>query len=195
MQVQVTKLLGEGGYAFIYAAREQSTGKEYALKRFLVFEESKVQEVVQEVGKSLKSLSVLLQIPFTDSADQRTTGPRGLCDLCYSCQCGPQPRKESEQGVPSLDRTLLRRRSSPTASTGPGPTESSERLPGARLPRSLTERSPCALSTCHPQRHQAGEPVGFQQRGGEALRSWLGDHISAFPWTGLEHESKDCPGG
>ena len=53
MQVQVTKLLGEGGYAFIYAAREQSTGKEYALKRFLVFEESKVQEVVQEVGKSL----------------------------------------------------------------------------------------------------------------------------------------------
>ena len=59
MQVQVTKLLGEGGYAFIYAAREQSTGKEYALKRFLVFEESKVQEVVQEVGITDEFLSPL----------------------------------------------------------------------------------------------------------------------------------------
>ena len=59
MQVQVTKLLCEGGYAFIYAAREQSTGKEYALKRFLVFEESKVQEVVQEVGITDESLSPL----------------------------------------------------------------------------------------------------------------------------------------
>ena len=59
MQVQVTKLLGEGGYAFIYAAREQSTGKEYALKRFLVFEESKVQEVVQEVGITEESFSPL----------------------------------------------------------------------------------------------------------------------------------------
>ena len=38
MQVQVSKLLGEGGYAFIYAAKEMSSGKEFALKIFLVFE-------------------------------------------------------------------------------------------------------------------------------------------------------------
>jgi len=49
MQVQVSKLLGEGGYAFIYAAKEISSGKEFALKRFLVFEESKVSEVIQEI--------------------------------------------------------------------------------------------------------------------------------------------------
>ena len=49
MQVQVSKLLGGGGYAFIYAAKEMSSGKEFALKRFLVFEESKVAEVIQEI--------------------------------------------------------------------------------------------------------------------------------------------------
>ena len=48
-QVQITKLLGEGGYAFIYAAKDVSSGKTYALKRFLVHEESKVNEVVQEI--------------------------------------------------------------------------------------------------------------------------------------------------
>eukprot|EP00092_Neocalanus_flemingeri_P012469 GFUD01013442.1.p1 GENE.GFUD01013442.1~~GFUD01013442.1.p1 ORF type:complete len:1133 (-),score=359.01 GFUD01013442.1:1165-4563(-) len=49
MQVQVVRLLGEGGYAFIYAAKELATGKEFALKRFLVFEEIKVKEVIQEI--------------------------------------------------------------------------------------------------------------------------------------------------
>ena len=49
MQVQIIKLLGEGGYAFIYAAKDLSSSKMYALKRFLVFEESKVAEVVQEI--------------------------------------------------------------------------------------------------------------------------------------------------
>jgi len=49
MQVQVSRLLGEGGYAFIYAAKESTTGKEFALKRFLVYEESKVNEVIQEI--------------------------------------------------------------------------------------------------------------------------------------------------
>ena len=49
MQVQIMKLLGEGGYAFIYAAKDLSSSKVYALKRFQVFEESKVAEVVQEI--------------------------------------------------------------------------------------------------------------------------------------------------
>ena len=49
LQVQIMKLLGEGGYAFIYAAKDLSSSKVYALKRFLVFEESKVAEVVQEI--------------------------------------------------------------------------------------------------------------------------------------------------
>ena len=49
LQVQITKQLGEGGYAFIYAARDVNSGKTYALKRFLVHEESKVSEVVQEI--------------------------------------------------------------------------------------------------------------------------------------------------
>jgi len=50
LQVQITKQLGEGGYAFIYAAKDVASGKTYALKRFLVHEESKVNEVVQEIS-------------------------------------------------------------------------------------------------------------------------------------------------
>ena len=50
LQVQITKQLGEGGYAFIYAARDVASGKTFALKRFLVHEESKVNEVVQEIS-------------------------------------------------------------------------------------------------------------------------------------------------
>ena len=33
LQVQITKQLGEGGYAFIYAAKDVASGKTYALKR------------------------------------------------------------------------------------------------------------------------------------------------------------------
>jgi len=71
MQVQVTKLLGEGGYAFIYAAKEQTTGKEFALKRFLVFEESKVQEVVAEIRliKELKNQGDLVTFVTAASVD------------------------------------------------------------------------------------------------------------------------------
>ena len=71
MQVQVTKLLGEGGYAFIYAAKEQTTGKEFALKRFLVFEESKVQEVVAEIRliKELKEQGDLVAFVTAASVD------------------------------------------------------------------------------------------------------------------------------
>ena len=49
LQVQITRQLGEGGYAFIYEAKDVASGKVYALKRFLVYEESKVSEVVQEI--------------------------------------------------------------------------------------------------------------------------------------------------
>ena len=71
MQVQVTKLLGEGGYAFIYAAKEQTTGKEFALKRFLVFEESKVQEVVAEIRliKELRDQGDLVTFVTAASVD------------------------------------------------------------------------------------------------------------------------------
>ena len=50
LQVQITRQLGEGGYAFIYAAKDVASGKTYALKRFLVYEESKVNEVIQEIS-------------------------------------------------------------------------------------------------------------------------------------------------
>lgn len=49
IQVQIMKLLGEGGYAFIYAAKELTSSRMFALKRFLVFDEGKVAEVVQEI--------------------------------------------------------------------------------------------------------------------------------------------------
>ena len=71
LQVQVTRLLGEGGYAFIYAAREQATGKEFALKRFLVFEESKVSEVVAEIRliKELKEQGDMVSFVTAASVD------------------------------------------------------------------------------------------------------------------------------
>ena len=71
LQVQVTRLLGEGGYAFIYAARDQATGKEFALKRFLVFEESKVQEVVAEIRlmKAMKEQGDMVTFVTAASVD------------------------------------------------------------------------------------------------------------------------------
>eukprot|EP00088_Acartia_fossae_P032510 TRINITY_DN33276_c0_g1_i1.p1 TRINITY_DN33276_c0_g1~~TRINITY_DN33276_c0_g1_i1.p1 ORF type:complete len:368 (-),score=39.79 TRINITY_DN33276_c0_g1_i1:11-1114(-) len=57
LRVQVTSLLGEGGFAFIYAAKDVSSGKEFALKRFLVSDESSMKTVVFELRllKELKS--------------------------------------------------------------------------------------------------------------------------------------------
>jgi len=71
MQVQVLKLLGEGGYAFIYAAKEMSSGKEFALKRFLVFEESKVTEVIQEIRlmKEVKAQADFVKFVTAASVD------------------------------------------------------------------------------------------------------------------------------
>lgn len=71
LQVQVTRLLGQGGYAFIYAAKEPASGKEFALKRFLVFEESKVAEVVAEIRliKDMKEHGDLVSFVTAASVD------------------------------------------------------------------------------------------------------------------------------
>jgi len=71
MQVQITRRLGEGGYAYIYAAKDVSTGKEYALKRFLVFEEAKVQEVINEIRllKELKGSGYFVEYVMAATID------------------------------------------------------------------------------------------------------------------------------
>jgi cyclin G-associated kinase len=71
LQVQVTRLLGEGGYAFIYSAKELTSGGEFALKRFLVFEESKVAEVVAEIRliKELKEQGDVVSFVTAASVD------------------------------------------------------------------------------------------------------------------------------
>ena len=57
-----------------------SSGKEFALKRFLVFEESKVAKVIQEIR-------LMKEVEGTD----------GLCEVCYGCQRGPLAGEESEK--------------------------------------------------------------------------------------------------
>jgi len=71
LQVQVNKLLGEGGYAFIYAAKELGSEREFALKRFLVFEETKVREVVAEIRliKEMKNQGDLVSFVTAASVD------------------------------------------------------------------------------------------------------------------------------
>jgi len=57
LRVQVTSQLGEGGFAVIYAAKDVASGKTFALKRFLVFDESSMKTVIFELRllKELKS--------------------------------------------------------------------------------------------------------------------------------------------
>ena len=69
---------GKGGYGFIYAAKEMSSGKEFALKIFLVFEESKVAEVFQVIRL------------------MKEVGTDGLREVCYGCKLGPLAWEESE---------------------------------------------------------------------------------------------------
>jgi len=55
LRVQVTSQLGEGGFAIIYAAKDVASGKTFALKRFLVFDESSMKTVIFEL-RLLKEL-------------------------------------------------------------------------------------------------------------------------------------------
>jgi cyclin G-associated kinase len=55
LRVQVNSELGEGGCAVIYSARDSTSGRDFALKRFLVFDESSVKSVITEI-KFLKEL-------------------------------------------------------------------------------------------------------------------------------------------
>jgi len=108
MQVQVSRMLGEGGYAFIYAAKEMSTGKEFALKRFLVFEESKVNEVIQEIRlmKEVKGQGDFVKFVTAASVDH-SQGKKVnkefllLMELCTSGDLAQLLRKTGESLTPS----------------------------------------------------------------------------------------------
>jgi len=108
MQVQVSKLLGEGGYAFIYAAKELSSGKEFALKRFLVFEESKVAEVIQEIRlmKEVKAQNDFVKFVTAANVDH-SQGKKVnkefllLMELCSGGDLAQLLRKTGESLSPS----------------------------------------------------------------------------------------------
>ena len=55
-----------------------SSGKDFALKIFLVFEESKVAKVIQVIRL------------------MKEVGTGGLSEVCYGCQRGPLAGEESE---------------------------------------------------------------------------------------------------
>lgn len=55
-KLRVRRVIAEGGFAFVYVAQENSTGKEFALKRLLSNDESKSKEILQEIT-TLKKLS------------------------------------------------------------------------------------------------------------------------------------------
>ena len=50
MQVKILKKLGEGGSAYVYSVKDVVTGEKYALKRFVVNEESRAAAVRQEIN-------------------------------------------------------------------------------------------------------------------------------------------------
>ncbi|XP_030851434.1 cyclin-G-associated kinase [Strongylocentrotus purpuratus] len=55
-KLKVRRVIAEGGFAFVYVAQENSTGKEFALKRLLANDEEKSKEILQEIA-ILKRLS------------------------------------------------------------------------------------------------------------------------------------------
>ncbi|XP_060594466.1 cyclin-G-associated kinase-like [Ruditapes philippinarum] len=55
-KLRVKKKIAEGGFAFVFVAQDNASGKEYALKRLLANDEEKNKAVVQEI-KFLKKLT------------------------------------------------------------------------------------------------------------------------------------------
>lgn len=56
MKLKVKRVIAEGGFAFVFIAEDQATGKEYALKRLLANDDEKSKDILREVT-TLKKLS------------------------------------------------------------------------------------------------------------------------------------------
>ncbi|KAG7212508.1 hypothetical protein KM043_012818 [Ampulex compressa] len=56
VKLRVTRLLGEGGWALVFAVEDISTGKEFALKRLIAVDEDSNKNILQEI-ETLKKLS------------------------------------------------------------------------------------------------------------------------------------------
>ena len=55
-KLRIRRLIAEGGFAFVFVAQDQTSGRSYALKRLLASDEEKVQTIVQEIS-FIKKLS------------------------------------------------------------------------------------------------------------------------------------------
>ncbi|XP_023343351.1 cyclin-G-associated kinase [Eurytemora carolleeae] len=90
LRVQVSSQLGEGGCAVIYSARDSASGKEYALKRFLVFDEASIKSVVTEI-KLLKELKPHPDIvDFVTAASIEHTEGRKMKEFLLLMQLCPR---------------------------------------------------------------------------------------------------------
>ncbi|XP_071850526.1 cyclin-G-associated kinase-like [Apostichopus japonicus] len=56
MKLKVKRIIAEGGFAFVFVAEDQATGKEYALKRLLANDDEKSKAILREIT-TLKKLT------------------------------------------------------------------------------------------------------------------------------------------
>ena len=74
LQVQITRQLRKGGYAFIYEAKDVAIDKVYALKRFFVEKRTKLVKLGRgsHIFKSNSSFLNLRYIYYAETIQKRT---------------------------------------------------------------------------------------------------------------------------
>lgn len=75
-KLRIRRVLGEGGYGFVFAAQDTATGKEYALKRLMAADDTVKQEIFQEINvlKKLKGHKNIVKfISAASSGNEQTS--------------------------------------------------------------------------------------------------------------------------
>ncbi|KAH9489463.1 hypothetical protein Btru_046281 [Bulinus truncatus] len=110
-KLRVKRLIAEGGFAYVFVAQDNSTGKEYALKRLLANDEEKNKAVLEEI-KYLKKLSGHPNIinfisAAAISGDQSDHGQSEYLLLTEFCSGGQLVDELNRRGHPlPLDQVL-----------------------------------------------------------------------------------------
>ncbi|XP_065069454.1 cyclin-G-associated kinase-like [Rhopilema esculentum] len=91
-KLRIKRVLGEGGYGFVFAAQDTSSGKEYALKRLMAPDDTIKQEIMQEVSylKKLKGHKNIIKFVAVASSgnDQMSHGMTEFLILTELCSGG-----------------------------------------------------------------------------------------------------------
>ncbi|XP_066510032.1 cyclin-G-associated kinase-like isoform X1 [Hoplias malabaricus] len=111
-KLRITRVIAEGGYAFVYEAQDLGSGKEYALKRLLSNEEEKNKAIIQEVCFMKKLSGHPNVVQFCSAAsiskEESDTGQAEFLILTELCkgQLVDFVKKVEQKGPMSCDTIL-----------------------------------------------------------------------------------------